>query len=198
MKGNVNLYITRIITDTKTGKIIKKYRRKQSKSFVKAFMQTLEAQFAHASGVLCDAVSIKDTAGANHDVTMASDADYYNALEAPANTELYGVHIGIGTTAPTVNDYAMETKIAHGSVATKMEYGACGVGVATVSGSDMELNITRPFVNSSGGSITVKEVGIVCATTIGPYYHLITRDAVDDAVADGQTYTVTYTLTTTV
>ena len=198
MKANMTVYITRTITDTKTGKVIKRYRKKQSKSFVKAFMQHLEAMMAHAYNAQSDSVTIKDTSNTERSVNVyTTDSQLYFGVEAPVNTDTYGVQIGTGTTAPAVADYTIETQIAHGTGAGEMEHGATGVGSATVSGSDMEMTITRAFVNNSGGAITVKEVGLT-AETQSTWMFLLLRDAVNDAVADGQTYTVTYTFTTTV
>ena len=199
MKANMNLYITRTITDTKTGKVIKQHRKKQCKSFVKAFMQCLELLMGHEKGENSDDITIKDTANAPQTATWRTDnADDHGGVEAPANIDTYGIQIGTGTTAPTVSDYTIETQIAHGAGAGQMQYGAGSVQSATVSGAKMEMTITRAFVNASGGSITVKEVTLV--TTWQPFFYnfLWLRDAVDDAVGDGQTYTVTLTLETTV
>lgn len=193
---NMNLYITREIRD-KNGKLIKRWRRRQSKSFVKQWMQLLEAIMAHAYGANADAVTIKDTGNTNRSVfAQVTDSYYWLAAEAPANTSTYGTQIGTGTTAPTTADYSMETQIAHGVGAGQMQYGACSVQSAAVNGASMEMNITRAFVNGSGGAITVREVGLV-VDTIG-FMFLVLRDAVNDTVNDGQTYTVTYTLQTTV
>jgi len=195
----LKLYITRTITDTKTGKVIGGHRRRLCKSFVKAFMQHLEILMAHAFDASSDLVSIKDVDGTDRSVSVgAIDSDLYFACEAPPNEGLYGTLIGIGTTAPAVADHTIETQILHGiSTAEKMEHGATSIQSAGVSGSDMEMTITRAFVNSSGGTIVVKEVGVVTKTKT-TWYFLILHDAVDDSVANGQTYTVTYTFTTTV
>jgi len=200
MKGNLNVYITRTITDTKTGKIIKKFRKKQSRSFVKAFMQCLELAMAHVGAQQSTNVTIKDTSNADNLCSFGDDdAKQHFGVEAPANIDTYGIQVGIGTTAPTVSDYTIETLILQGAAASKLVYGATTVQSATVSGSNMEMVMTRAFVNSSGGTITVKEITLVCTWKVtAQYKHLLIRDAVNDAVNDGQTYMVTYTFTTTV
>lgn len=199
MKGNLNLYITRTITDTKTGKVIKRYRKRQAKSFVKAFMQLLEIHMAHAWSESSGAVTIKDVGGDEQSMTVSdTSSDQFFACEAPANQSYYGIQIGTGITAPAIADFTLETQIAHGAVATQMQYGTCSVQSAGIVGATMEMTITRAFVNASGGLITVKEVGLVCTSDEVTFDFLLIHDAVDDAVADGQTYTITYTLITTV
>lgn len=200
MKGNLIIYITRTIKDTKTGKVIKRYRKKQSRSFVKAFMQCLELAIAHQGGINSTNVTIKATNNADNVCSFGDDDSKHNfGVEAPANIDTYGIQVGIGTTAPTVSDYTIETLILQGAVADKFVYGATVVQSATVSGSEMNMIMTRVFVNNSGGTITVKEVTLVCTWKItAQYKHLLLRDVVNDAVNNGQTYTITYTFTTEV
>ena len=136
MKANLNLFITRTI---------------QAKSFLKAFLQFQEFHMAHAYGANCDAITIKDTGGTDRALQQAAyDLKNFGALEALATDDAGGILVGIGTTAPDVSDNAMETLTAHGLGATQLEYGACGVGAATVVGSKMVMNIVRAFINSSG------------------------------------------------
>lgn len=194
----LKLLITRTIRD-KNGNIVKQVKS-EAKSFVKAFMQCLEVVIAHNSGNPSDGATVKDTSNADQGINVSTeDADENFACESPANDDSYGVQIGIGTTAPVVTDYTIETQILHGvSTASKMEHGATSVQAAGVSGSNMEMTITRAFVNSSGGTIVVKEVGLVNTWTTADWKFLLIHDAVNDSVADGQTYTITYTFTTTV
>jgi len=197
MKPNLNVYITRTIMDTKTGKTIKKYRKRQARSFVKAFMQFMEIMTAHAYNVASGAVNITDTGGTPRSTSYSVESQQRATYgEAPANDSSYGIQIGTGTTAPAITDHTLETKIGHGVGAGQMQYGACSVQTAGVVGATMELNIVRTFINGSDDTITVKEVGWVVGKELT--FFLWIRDAVDDAVANGQTYTVTYTLTTTV
>lgn len=192
-----NLKLEIIRTWKKDGKIVK-VRKKQSRSFVKAWLQLIEMALAHPYNTASDSVNITDTSNTARACSWATeDAQTHWALEAPVSNTNYGVLIGTGTTAPATADYGMETLIAEGAGAGQMNYAATSVLAAGVSGANMEMEMTRAIVNNSGGSITVKEVGLVVqnATT---WYFLIVRDAVNDAVSDGQTYTITYKFTTTV
>ncbi|GAI73856.1 unnamed protein product, partial [marine sediment metagenome] len=74
---------------------------------------------------------------------------------------------------------------------------------AAVAAGNVDLVVTRTFTNSSGGSITVREIGIYCFSTdtgaIARYFCIV-RDvlATPQAVGNGEILTVQYTLRTTV
>ena len=53
----------------------------------------------------------------------------------------------------------------------------------------------RSFVNGSGGSITVREIGVYCTADPGNLYFCIVRDVLGSPVAvpDGGSITVIYT-----
>jgi len=68
-----------------------------------------------------------------------------------------------------------------------------------VDGANVDFDMTRAFSNESGGTITVKEIELICKDTSHTWYHLLLRDVVaDHDVDDGFTLTVAYTLRTTV
>jgi len=193
--AGLNLLINRTITD-KNGKIIKEYKTRQCRSFVQNFLKHLSFAFAHAYTVDPDPKNIDDTGGTGRAcVWSAEAANSHLAVEAPATNSNYGIRIGTGTTPPTVTDHTLETPIAHGAGATQMEHGATSVGDPSEAAGTVSFSITRAFVNNSGGTIVVKEVGLIIETH-NTWYFLLLKDAVSDSVAHGQTYTVTYTLQT--
>ena len=190
------------IYDNASGRLVKSTGTMKSHSFVMQFLQILEGLIAHSYGVVSDQVSTLDTSNTSR-LTPGSNVNNSTVccVEAPANTSLYGIQIGTGTTAPATTDYAVQTIIAHGVGASKMQWGACGVSTAAVVGANVDLTITRAFVNSSGGAITIREITLVCSevyssTTQG--YFCLSRDAVNQAVANAQTAVVTYVIRTTV
>ena len=150
-----------------------------------------------------DSVGIKDTGGSNR--TFAFNIGQYVtrilSCEAGAGDVNYGIVVGTGTNAPASDDYDLQTKIAHGSSAGQLQYGATTVAQAAVVGANVDMLFSRVFVNASGGSITLKEAGLIVRhALIGTtgYYFLVIRDAVDQEVADTYIAVVTYTLRTTV
>ena len=122
--------------------------------------------------------------------------------------------VGIGTVIGTDDgsvlpldwlNYTLGAKIAHGVGANQMSYSAQVIGSAGAVGSNIELPLTRTFTNSSGGTITVKEVGLIAYGRGYPednLYALSIRDlsdaggALSVAVLNNQTLEVKYTLKT--
>ena len=150
-----------------------------------------------------DSVGIKDTGGTNRNFAF-NIGQYVTRLlscEAGAGDVNYGIVVGTGTDAPASADYDLQTKVAHGSGAGLLQYGATSVAQAAVVGANVDMVFSRIFVNASGGSITLREAGLIVRhALIGTtgYYFLVIRDAVNQEVADTYIAVVTYTLRTTV
>ena len=175
----------------KDGKLVWKSRKRRSKSFVIAFLQLIEAQGNFA------AVDIQDIT----DTTKSIGANTQNIRTAGAVGEVNrGIVAGTGTAAEANDDYGLETLIAHGVGAGQLSYGLQAVVGAAVVGANVDLIFTRALLNSSGGLITVTEIGMYCSAGVVPNYFCIIRDVLPAGVdvPDGQTLTVQYTLRTTV
>lgn len=177
----------------------------KSHSFVLQFQQFLEAMLAHPYNNYTDAFSCLDVNNTARTVpynTSASQGIIYwvPAVEASATTSTYGILIGTGATAPTNTDYVIETQIAHGVGAGQLQYQATSMGAAAVVGANVDSVITRVFVNTSGGSITIREIGLVAYWRYdsGTSYFTFTRDAVNQAVANLEVAVVGYIIRTTV
>jgi hypothetical protein len=167
-----------------------------SKSFVKQFLQALWmcSTFMWTTWP----IQIKQTDGTLRSVRCDTSGWLANA---PANNTNFGVLVGTGTTAPAIDDYAMETLIAHGTGPGQMQYSAVTFGAPTEDGSTSHFTVTRDFANNSGGSITVREIGLAVKLTdmaTASRYFLILHDAVNIAVPDGETLTVNYRIQATV
>lgn len=173
-------------------------------SFVANFSYMLNYAFAGVA----NSTLVKLTSGSN------PSADIFTAdCEAASTADTNGIFIGTnsvaaaspgGATTVAYGDFNLRSKIAHGTSAGQMEYGTCTAS-AWVLGSS-SFTFTRTFINSSGASIIVKEVGLVGAS--GTDYVMIARDTLDPSstastlvdlavtVATGQTLSVTYTIGT--
>ena len=169
------------------GKLI--YSRSQpTKCYLRNFLATLGAQFSQASGYY----SGKDYLGNTRPLTPY--AQNFKANATPGVTT-YGTVLGIGYTAVTLTDYVLDSQIAHGSGSGQLLYGSQDKTAIYEEASKHYLYLTRPFTNSSGGLITVKEAGIMCPIRSGSssYYFLIVRDVIDPTdVADTQILNTTY------
>lgn len=186
------------------GKLQKTTGDKKAHSFVLQFLQAMEASIAHALNVASDAFNMTDTSNTSRSIQVTTGGTSWSfsywAVEAPANTTTYGIQIGTGTTAPANTDHTIETIINNGVSSGQMQWGSCGVCTCAIVGSNVDLVISRAFSNSSGGTITLREIGLTgyMSNSAGPYVFLFAHDAVNQAVNTAQTATVTYMMRTTV
>lgn len=132
-------------------------------------------------------------------VQLADNCQGFINTAANAN---YGILIGTDDTAFNISNYYLGAIIASGNGASQMAYQAQDQtdNVLAYNGGTKVWSNTfaRIFNNNSGGSITVKEVGLVCWT--GLFFSIISAHALFErsvlsptvAVANGAQLTVTY------
>ncbi len=198
--GEVEATIEWFVSDTKTGKILEYQSPKRAESFTKAFFQLLYMQMAHLHVRL--GMVIKCTDG--NDYMVYSTGDFLNS-NAALNIDTAGVIVGSGNIAPTINDYAMGTKIAHGTGSGQLQYGAVTFGAPASDLTTSQFTITRNFANASGASVTVNEIGLYVSQYTHVQYPahgqypftvnaMILRDVISGGIAvpNGQTLTVNY------
>ena len=195
------------------GKIILK-KRLRSKSFVAHFLQILRIQaYGYTATTSVNFFSnyitgtIKDHSNTSIGYLVLSpnsgEASYFLNVNAPANDANYGIRVGSGSTYPTPNDYNLESPIANGTGSGQLLHGAVTVETVTINGTTTSFRIIRTFSNSSGATVTVREIGLSIKTFRYPsaayFYVLIARDVLASAVdvPNGATLTVRYILSTT-
>jgi len=190
----------------KNGKVISK-NRVAAKSWLKAFIAMLKGHFgasqnAHSGNANSTIVDEQNNSRACPYVTGSSI--YGIGCSALAGVTSESIIVGSGNTANTITTYALTTKIAHGTGANQLLYGASSIeDVTNPSGNDLQFRITRVFTNNSGSTITVKEIGILMqeAVTGGSFYpFLAARDVLPSPtdVPDGATLTIRYVVKITV
>lgn len=192
----------RILKHNPDGKLVKDSGMVPSHSYVIQFLELIEGQIKSTN--IFDKLAT-DVDGAES-IIVEGDGDmvYQNRVDALASDDTHGIVVGTndGASAEDNEDYALDTKILHSAVgeAGKMNYQAVTFLAPAVDGANVDFDITRTFLNEHAtDSITVKEIGIICKKSVGPNYHLLLRDVVEDeVVAAGYTLTVVYTLRTTV
>ena len=197
-EGELGLVLELTVTD-KNGKVTE-HRVQKSESFVRQFLEILYVQMTYQPpGVM----SVRDTSNVLRDVKSlaytgtGSRAVGFDVLAAATNV-LFGILVGTGNTAPTINDYTIETLIAEGVGAGQLQYSALTFGAPASDATTSQLTITRNFANGSGGAITVNEIGLVCRASYGVTtnieYFLLVRDVIGGGIAvpNGQTLTVNY------
>ena len=193
----------------KDEKLIRKGRKLISRSFLKQFICSL---YENASNV--DVVS-------NDILNNSRTLNYYQAPPFFCNggaggsyqwiaygqdgtagykiSDTIGIILGTGDTAVTPSDYKLVTPIVHGTTTGTMEYlGHWFSSTVTVSAPNASFTMERMYKNSSGGTITVKEIGIYSFDE--NFVFCICRDVLSSSVSvsDGEYLKVTYTIQVTV
>lgn len=186
----------RIMKHNSEGKLISDSGLILSRSYVLQFLQYFEAILSNTD------VSAKDVDGITSVLVDVDDtANTKGRIDAAVGDDTYGIVVGTNDT-PTVEDnenYKLDTKILHSDAgeAGKLHYMAMILIAPGVVGANVEYDISRPFLNETDATITVKEIGIIIKNTTDTKYHLILRDVVtDEPVEAGYTLTVVYTLIT--
>lgn len=193
----------RILKHDEKGKLVKDTGLLKSHSYVIQFLEMMYALYNYEG--ITTIVNATDVTGTERQMFQGNAADtQQNRIDAPINNDTYGTVVGTnnGATPESNTDYNLDTKILDSTVgeAGKLNYRANTFTAPHELAGNIDFDISRPFINETGSTITVKEIGIIMKQSItGPYYHLILRDVVaDEDVLDGYTLTVVYTLRTTV
>ena len=195
------------LTVKKKDGTIREHRVQKAESFVRQFLDLLMMQAAMANELSYH--QIRDVT--NTLVRIAFSGETF-ATDAAANDDTYGIMVGTGNTAPTISDYALETKIDDGVGAGELQYGGVTYGLPTSSATESHFTITRDFSNASGGDITVEEIGLYVRAMyawIGDYAErtdsgtefpvlMTIRDVTGGiTIPNGETLTVNYRLQAT-
>lgn len=127
--------------------------------------------------------TLKQTTGA--DVTISS-------LTANNRSTFYGsiyMNVGSGTTAPTKNDYTLETVESGLTVVSS----SSTAGQAPAYAQDYILSYARTYKNSTASPITISEVGLLMSYDSKNY--LITRDTFTPVtIQPDEVYTLSVTI----
>lgn len=122
-----------------------------------------------------------------------------NGFYCSGAVSTYGIVVGTGDTAFSVEDYDLAAQISTGTGTGQLVYSAMSRPVASYASTTWTSTIVRVFNNNSGGSITIKETGMIwngkCFDNVARNY-LCERSVLDPtvAVANGAQLTVTYTV----
>lgn len=187
--GEVGAILELTVRD-KNGKVTD-HRLKRSESFVRQFLELLWIQAFQIPEVA--PYNMRDTGNTLRDICQSYLTFGSNG---GAGVVTHGIVAGTGNTAPTINDYALETLIAHGVGAGQLQYSAVTFGAPASDATTSQFTITRNFANGSGGAITVNELGLYVMGFLynSTYYFMIIRDVIAGGISvpDGQTLTVNY------
>ncbi|GAI45370.1 unnamed protein product [marine sediment metagenome] len=174
----------------KNGKVTD-HRVMRSKSFLRQFLELLWIQAFQIPEVA--PYSVRDV---NNLLVDICESGFTFAADGDAGVVTHGIIVGTGTTAPTIDNYAIETLIAHGVGAGQLQYSAVAFGAPASDATTSQFTVTRDFANASGGAITVNEIGLYVKgyKFDVTYYFMTIRDVIAGGISvpDGQTLTVNY------
>ena len=150
-------------------------------------------------------ISSKNYAGAivgttNTSCIRASSQNYAGAgVMDTSSASNFGILIGTGVTAWSIDDYALATKIVHGNASNQMSYTAMATAVPTYASKVWTNVLSRIFNNNSGGTIVVAETALVMQSYLfsATSQYLIDRSVLASSIStpNGAQLTVSYTLT---
>jgi len=173
----------------RTGKMIKRLRRRRSRSYVRQWSDiVLEEVSAVARAITDRTGSAQTTSAAIWNMVMAG----------AAGNDDRGVIFGTDDTAVDISDYDLGAAIAEGTGAGQLQHQLTAFSAVSVAGDESSFTISRVAVNGSGSSITVKEIGLAfeASCVAGQKFFLAVRDVLSSslAVPDGGAITAVYTI----
>ena len=127
-----------------------------------------------------------------NNTSQAQQIQDYIVAQVSAGNDTKGIVVGTGTTAVAIDDYKIETIIAHGTGSGQLDYGASTV-TSYESASEDYVLCQRVFTNLNAASLSVTESGIYVKNKSDCCF-CIARDifASAYALANGDTLTVQY------
>jgi hypothetical protein len=183
----------------KNGKLLS-LTKGDSHSFLRSWIRILQCMMKPKSNTVSTVV-LKDTSNVDKTCYGSSSATEIRsviACGADASDAGYGIVVGSSDLAFDRTHYNLQGKIAHGSGAGQLLYGAMAVEDYSETDSQARFRMTRTFTNNTGSTVTVKEIGIVFVnySTVASAAILMARDVLTSpqAIPDGATLTVRYTL----
>ena len=195
-----------IVVEDKNGKKLKSVKS-EARSLLRNFLEWI------ASGLFSQARGLTDTSGVSQIISAYVEPSTGVSVElvnmdceADAGNDDYGIVVGVGSDPVSPSDYALSSKIAHGTASGQLQYGECSFEVLETVGQTVSVKVKRAFTNGSGADITIYEIGLISrwykkvgATEEGVWYFLMIRDvlATPVTVPDGATLTVRYIIQVT-
>jgi hypothetical protein len=116
---------------------------------------------------------------------------------APAGDTSAGIVVGSSDTPVSLSQYSLGALITHGTGSGQLSYGPTSVESLSKD-TAWFFRIVRTFSNSSGASVTVREIGLYVrlGMSSSPYYYscMLARDVPTSpiSVPNGSTLTVRY------
>ena len=173
--------------------LVSKTGKRRARSFVKAFIFMLANRFTGA------AYTTENTSGSP---TYMIYQNYYRLFTTPSqsNLQTQGIVVGSSSSAVQSTHYSLQSIIGNGKSTDQLQFGPhISDKAVTVSAPNASFSISRIFRNSSGGDVTVREIGFYVVAYNYTKWFCIIRDVVSPSivVSDTKYIKVTYTFQVT-
>ena len=190
----------RVVVRDAQGRIIR-IEEAPSKSFILNFLYLWWLCFNLNTS---DTISAVNSSGQQFTTVLSQPAGWYIEYESsgsPYAGPYLGIQVGSGTSAPSASSPYLESLILNGTSPGQLVYGSFSYISPSISSYPITIQATNTFINNSGGSVTVGEIGfapqMVDMGSSDQYFAvLIAHDVLSPAVSvpnEGR-ITVTYTL----
>jgi len=180
MKYEINL---KTVIKDRNGKIISEHEQKCN-TFVKNFLLLLNAAFRYSYSTVVDTGGTARNAGAEYCYHVYAFSSYTVCgsggwtPSAGEGDDTFGIVVGTGNTPVTADDYNLASKIAHGTDAGQLSYGAVTLDDPVIIDNTVKQQIMRSFTNNSGADITVNEIGLIVKINYRNYLVMVIRDVI--------------------
>lgn len=196
--------------------LVKRYKKRQSRSFLLQFTRILYGMFYYSSvygghtakGIDGNQYSIGFDGGNFLSMLICSRGNgAWSSTQESSNMNYDSTQIGIvvgkGTTAISPDQYKMIDQIYNGQTTNTLSHSCESFTEVAVVGSTASFTTSRIFRNDSGSTVTITEMGIQCTSRCGENstkYWCIIRDKLTSPidVTNGQYIKITYTFQVTV
>jgi hypothetical protein len=202
-----NAYLTVVVRDSE-GRVIKVHRQRSRSPTFNFIGLILPVQyFANTNSTYL----IEATGGSSfsYEKAVSSGVSQLTYPNAANNYPLYiiMIQVGNGQQSNPYSAYSLAAPIANGTGTGQLVYGQISVpSNITVSGSSAYFTISQTFNNSSGGTVTITEVGIITRISFGASYSeasswsnnvLVWYDVLSPSISvpNGGSVTIYYTFT---
>jgi hypothetical protein len=154
---------------------------KENDLVLRNLVRILYHMFANYEAVNLPSITVTDVSGSGRTgyVGVSSAGSRYSKAatnwcnQGDIGVDTSGIVIGLGTTTPSRTDYALQSKIPHGTGTGQIYYNRQTYELLT----DYSFRLNREFTNA-GSDLSVAEAGLIYSTCINDtaYNILLLRD----------------------
>jgi hypothetical protein len=154
---------------------------KENDLVLRNLVRVFYGMFANYEGEYYPSISVQDVGGAVYSNYLGNSGSQTGTvkraigwmLNGGLGVDASGIVIGTGTTPPSRTDYALVSKVSHGTGTGQITYQQQTYELL----SDYSFRLNREFTNA-GSDLSVAEAGLIYTTVIGNYSRnlLLLRD----------------------